>query len=155
MGVKVDAHLYAVFIVEFGNFFFDVVDLWVDLGGGVLPGPVEVETGQIAAKVAVDDPVDVEHGEDVEIVLLEQILALGHVLLDKMVDDVLDEVGGPGLAGVLPGQDDHFLLVLFDCLVGEDEVGDLVVADRVGDALEFPAEAVSGCYFLESAEGVH
>ena len=82
MGVKVDAHLYAVFIVEFGNFFFDVVDLWVDLGGGVLPGPVEVETGQIAAKVAVDDPVDVEHGEDVEIVLLEQILALGHILLD-------------------------------------------------------------------------
>ena len=49
---------------------------------------------------------------------------------------------------MLPGQNDHFLLVLFDCLVGEDEVGDLVVADRVGDALEFPAEAVPCCYFL-------
>ena len=49
---------------------------------------------------------------------------------------------------MLPGQNDHFLLVLFDCLVGEDEVGDLVVADGVGDALEFPAEAVPGGYFL-------
>ena len=96
--MEVDAHLNAVFIVEFGYFLFDVVYLWVDLGGGVLPGSVEVETGQIAAEVAVDDSVDVEHGEDVKIVLLEQILALGHVLLDQVVDYILDEVGGPGLA---------------------------------------------------------
>ena len=71
MGMEVDAHLNAVFIVEFGYFLFDVVDLWVDLGGGVLPGLVEVEAGQIAAEVAVDDSVNVKHGEYVEIVLLE------------------------------------------------------------------------------------
>ena len=82
VGVKVDAHLYAVFIVQLGYLFFDVVDLRVDLGGWVLPGPVEIETCQVASEVAVDNPVDVEHGEDVEIVLLEQILALGHILLD-------------------------------------------------------------------------
>jgi hypothetical protein len=41
----------------------DLEDLWVEVVAGLIPVAVEVDAAEVGAEVAVDDAVDVYHGE--------------------------------------------------------------------------------------------
>ena len=96
-----------------------------------LPAPVDVHPFQGTATVAKDDAVRVDHWDDHEDIVLQQIMAGGkrtdcprvmmHRLLDDPADDPVQDIAGCSLGRVLSGNDEDHLFArrvwrsLFTC----------------------------------------
>lgn len=72
---------------------FDVIDGRVDVGKWLSPGAVGVVACQIASGVAVDDSIDVDHGEDVEVMVCEKPLRLWGSLFCYSLQQRFDQEG--------------------------------------------------------------
>lgn len=71
MSVKVQAHLNLIFIWNFWNFPLYMKNLRVNLFQRVFPGPVQVVSSQIASEIPVNDSIDIDHWNDMKIVVIE------------------------------------------------------------------------------------
>jgi hypothetical protein len=111
-----------------------VVDGGVALLAGVDPLPIQVHAGQVAPVVAVDHPVDIQHGHNLDDEVLPQGSGDGRVR-HQIVDDVLDEVAGHGLARVHPGRQENALLLLPIGEVPDNHIVAVVARDGLAQSL--------------------
>ena len=73
------------------------------------PLPIQVEATYVTSEVAVDDTINVYHGNYSENELIAQIGSLWRVAY-KLVNELLHEVTRPGFSWMLPSYDsDNFL----------------------------------------------
>lgn len=67
------------------------------------PIPIQVKPPQITPKIAIDNPINIDHRKYLEHVIFQQVADVWVFIFRKQVEDLLHHEGGPGLAGVLAG----------------------------------------------------
>jgi len=137
------------------DLFLDVIDRRGDNFGRLLPYPIGVDASEFRPGIAMDNSVRVDHGHNLEdIVVIERtgvLCCLGDEF-QEIVDDAFDHEAGGGLDGVLSGQDPDDLAV-FDGLLagGNGDQVDGVFAHCLAELLD--AEDV--CVVLVREQAVH
>ena len=111
-----------------------VVDGWVELLVGVDPLSVEIDQIEVAAIVADDDSIGVEHGHDLKDEILPE--DLGDVgVAEQVVDDVLDNIRRHRLSGVHSGGEEDALLLLSVVEIADDEIVAVIASDGLAEGL--------------------
>ncbi len=123
MAMKVEDEFNGLLLHYSLDLILDVANFGMLLGLFQMPATVEVKAIEIAAVVAEADAIDIDHGEDVEVVLGEQELVL-LCCCQQFVNDVLHDEGRRSFPGVLSGQNDDCLLTLILGLAVDLEKGD-------------------------------
>jgi len=98
VSVKIYAHLHSIPLLELRYLLFDLIDLRLNLLGGIFPGTIEVTSCKVASEVAINNSVNVQHWKNVKIIVLEKPFALRRTLLNEKLHDILGEIGRPSLS---------------------------------------------------------
>mmetsp|Transcript_5913 Transcript_5913/g.5318 ORF Transcript_5913/g.5318 Transcript_5913/m.5318 type:complete len:436 (+) Transcript_5913:557-1864(+) len=88
-----------------------VINGGVELSGRVDPAPVEVYSRQVAPGTAIDDPIRIQHWDDLENKVVSQNLGIQR-RSRQIIKDAFHHPGGAAFARVDPGGEDDPLAVL-------------------------------------------
>lgn len=71
------------------NFGFDPIDLRMQILIRLPPIPIEIKPPQIAPKIAIDNPINIDHGKYLKRIILQQLLHMFLFVLCQHVQELL------------------------------------------------------------------
>lgn len=98
MSMQIQTHLYLIFFRKLCQLLFYVKYLRVNELKRALPSPVQVITSQIASKIAVNHPVNINHRKYMKIEAFHQPFAVVSLLLDQLFQNVLNKKRRPSFS---------------------------------------------------------
>lgn len=115
-GVGVQVEDQSVVVPCFEDLPFDVVDSRSDCLGGLFPDTIGVHSRDLCPRVTVNDPVGIDHGNNLESVAIVEVglcsLGFGDGF-ENVGYNPLHHKAGSGLNGMLPSQYPHDLGILY------------------------------------------